>query len=265
MTKRIRRYGWKRDPIWIKAPTKYTVFQGQNFKDGNVMPVTVLPASVDLRQFDAAIWDQLDLGSCTAHASAGIFAWLLNKQKLPFFTPSRLKIYYDERVIDGDVPQDAGSSISTSVQVLSQNGVCDETLWAYDITKFAVQPPANCYTASVANKAITFKKIANEITPSIMKQCLADGFPFIFGFTVYESFESDAVAQTGIVPMPAANEQVIGGHAVMCVGYDDTKKAFLVRNSWGTNWGLAGYFWIPYEYLDNSYLANDFWTVELVS
>lgn len=255
----IKRYGWRRDPIWVKPEVKY----------GDVMPVGILPSSVDLRAFDAPIWNQLDLGSCTAHASAGIFAHLLNKQKLPYFTPSRLKIYYDERVIDGDVVQDAGSSISDSVTVLSQ-GVCDENLWPYDITKFAVAPPPNCYAASVNNKAITFKRVANAISPSILKKCLADGFPFIFGFTVYESFESDAVANSGIVPMPQTDatgkitEQVVGGHAVMGVGFQDSTEMFLVRNSWGTNWGQAGYFWIPYKYLTDTYLANDFWTVELV-
>ncbi|MDE1727436.1 MAG: C1 family peptidase, partial [Thaumarchaeota archaeon] len=170
-----------------------------------------------------------------------------------------------------DVPMDAGSSISTSVQVLSGNGVCDEKLWPYDITKFAVQPPANCYAASAPNKAITYKKVANAIIPSLLKQCIADGFPFIFGFTVYESFESDQVATTGIVPMPSKdatgniNEQVVGGHAVMAVAYDDSKKAFKCRNSWGTNWGQKGYFWIPYDYLTNTFLASDFWTVELIN
>ena len=256
-----RRYGWKRDPIWIKAEAKYSI----------VEPVGILPSSVDLRPNCPPVYDQLSLGSCTSHAAAGIFEFMLLKQKLTDFVPSRLKIYYDERVIDGDVSQDAGSSISTSVEVLSEDGVCNETLWPYDITKFTVQPPADCYTASIGNKATVFKKVANAISPSILKLCLSEGYPFIFGFTVYESFESAEVASTGIVPMPATDsngnitEQVIGGHAVMAVGYDDATERFTVRNSWGTNWGQAGYFEIPYAYLDNVYLANDFWTVESVS
>jgi C1A family cysteine protease len=96
-----------------------------------------------------------------------------------------------------------------------------------------------------------------------MKACLASGYPFIFGFTVYDSFESDAVAKTGIVPMPSKTELVLGGHAVMAVGYDDSKKWFIVRNSWGEDWGDKGYFYIPYDYLTNKNLASDFWTIKL--
>ena len=98
-----------------------------------------------------------------------------------------------------------------------------------------------------------------------MKGCLASGFPFVYGFTVYESFESDAVAKTGVVPMPAPTEKVLGGHAVVAVGYDDSTQRFIVRNSWGPGWGMGGYFTIPYAYLTDSNLADDFWTVRLVA
>ena len=94
-----------------------------------------------------------------------------------------------------------------------------------------------------------------------MRACLAEGFPFVFGFTVYESFESQQVARTGIVSMPQRGERVVGGHAVVAVGYHDTEKRFIVRNSWGTGWGMKGYFTIPYDYLSNPNLAEDFWTV----
>ena len=97
-----------------------------------------------------------------------------------------------------------------------------------------------------------------------MKGCLAQGYPFVFGFTVYESFESQPVAQTGVVPMPASGEAVLGGHAVMAVGYDDSQQRFIVRNSWGNGWGMQGYFTIPYAYLLDSHLASDFWTIRLV-
>jgi len=91
--------------------------------------------------------------------------------------------------------------------------------------------------------------------------CLAEGYPFVFGFTVYESFESPAVAKTGVLDMPKPQEKTLGGHAVMAVGYDDKAKRFLVRNSWGSDWGLKGYFTIPYDYLDSRNLADDFWTI----
>jgi len=98
-----------------------------------------------------------------------------------------------------------------------------------------------------------------------MKGCLASSYPFIFGFTVYDSFESQPVAQTGVVPMPGSTERVLGGHCVVAVGYDDSQQRFIVRNSWGTSWGIQGYCTMPYAYLTDSNLASDFWTIRLVS
>jgi C1A family cysteine protease len=97
-----------------------------------------------------------------------------------------------------------------------------------------------------------------------MKSCLADGFPFVFGFTVYESFESDEVAETGKLNMPDPSEMEVGGHAVLAVGYNDASKRFWVRNSWGKGWGKAGYFTMPYDYLLNENLSDDFWTTRIV-
>lgn len=98
-----------------------------------------------------------------------------------------------------------------------------------------------------------------------MQGCLAEGYPFVFGFTVYESFESEPVAKTGIVPMPASGEAVQGGHCVAAVGFDDSERAFIIRNSWGTGWGIKGYCLMPYEYLLNSQLASNFWTIRSVT
>ena len=98
----------------------------------------------------------------------------------------------------------------------------------------------------------------------MLKGCLAAGYPFVFGFTVLSSFETQEVADTGVMPMPADGDKQLGGHAVCCVGYDDDKQCFVVRNSWGSSWGDGGYFYMPYKYMTDSGLASDFWTIRWV-
>ena len=110
----------------------------------------------------------------------------------------------------------------------------------------------------------TANAIGGAIEFDQMKGCLASGYPFVFGFTVYQSFESQTVARSGHAPMPMWGERPIGGHAVMAVGYDDANEWFLVRNSWGKNWGMNGYFTLPYAYLIQPGLSSDFWTIRLV-
>ena len=126
--------------------------------------------------------------------------------------------------------------------------------------KAAIEPDPQCYADAIKHEALTYQSVDQNLAD--MKGCLASGYPFVFGFTVYPSFESDEVARSGIVPIPGASEQTLGGHAVLAVGYDD--NMFIVRNSWGSRWGLAGYFYMPYAYLLDNNLANDFWTIRVV-
>ncbi|MCX6280827.1 MAG: C1 family peptidase, partial [Bacteroidetes bacterium] len=130
------------------------------------------------------------------------------------------------------------------------------------LSKFAIKPEPGCYKKALDHQVLSYHRV-----PRILDQirgCLAEGFPMIFGFTVYESFESAEVAGTGVVEMPAPGEHVMGGHAVLAVGYDDSNRRFLVRNSWSEQWGEKGYFTMPYEYLLNENLSDDFWTIRLV-
>jgi C1A family cysteine protease len=131
------------------------------------------------------------------------------------------------------------------------------------IANFMEKPPVACYSDATKYKAVLYQRVFQSINQ--MKGCLATGYPFVFGFTVYESFESQQVAQTGTVSMPAPNEQVLGGHAVLAVGYDDAQQRFIVRNSWGDGWGIKGYFTMPYSYLTDPHLSKDFWTIRLES
>jgi C1A family cysteine protease len=226
--------------------------------------VTALPPSVDLRAgCPKKLYDQGQLGSCTANAIACAFEFDLIKQQLVDFMPSRLFIYYNERAMEGTVDTDSGAMIRDGIKSVNKQGVCSEEALPCEIAKFTHKPSADLYTAALRNTALAYQRVPRTLNQ--LRGCLAHGFPFVFGFTVYESFESPEVAQTGVVPLPASGETVLGGHAVLAVGYDDASQRFLVRNSWGAGWGQGGYFTIPYAYLTDRGLASDFWTISQVS
>ena len=225
----------------------------------------VAPSLIDLRPKCPIVYDQGELGSCTANALAGAFQFEQLKQikaRSKSFIPSRLFIYYNERVLEDSVNSDSGASLRDGIKTLNKNGVCPETLWAYKISKFKQKPSATCYASALKNQLQEYL----SVTPSIpqVKQCLANGYPVVFGFTVYSSFLSKQVERTGIMPMPQDGDQLEGGHAVMAVGYDDSKNALIVRNSWGKDWGIKGYFYMPYAYTSLAQLTSDFWTIRLV-
>lgn len=231
--------------------------------------LSALPASVDLRPNCSPVLDQSSLGSCTANSIAAALEFDQKKQNLPESTPSRLFIYYNERAMEGTVSSDSGAMIRDGIKSVNKQGTCPEVMWPYDISRFTVKPSASCYQNALTHRTVSYQRVARTLAQ--MKGCLAAGFPFVFGFTVYESFESDQITQTGVVPMPSHYEQVLGGHAVLCCGFDDAQQRFYVQNSWGTEWGMGrtatssntdrGFFSIPYAYLLSSSLASDFWTI----
>jgi C1A family cysteine protease len=222
-----------------------------------------LPSKMDLRDQCPPVYDQGQLGSCTGNAIAGAFEFELIKQKAKDFIPSRLFIYYNERVIENTVSSDSGAQIRDGFKSIGNLGVCPESEWPYVTNEFAVKPFQSCYVDALNYKAINYSRVARDLNQ--MKSCLASGYPFVIGFTVYDSFESTKVARTGILNMPLPAEKTVGGHAVLIVGYDDSEKRFIVRNSWGSDWGQKGYFTMPYDYLLNPNLSDDFWTLRLVS
>jgi C1A family cysteine protease len=255
MTRKIARYGWSPD-----VPD-----QRDHLYAAPVASLDALPASVDLRpQCPKVVYDQGQLGSCTANAIAAAIEFDQMKQSLgKIFTPSRLFIYYNERVMEGTVNSDSGAQIRDGIKSVADIGGCPETLWPYSIAKFKTKPTKPCYTEAKKHTAVLYQRLVQILNQ--MKGCLASGYPFVFGFSVYESFEGPDVAKTGTVPMPGPSEQQVGGHAVMAVGYDDATQRFLVRNSWADKWGMKGYFTIPYAYLTDNNLADDFWTIRLVN
>ena len=222
-----------------------------------------LPAKVDLSGKCPPVYDQGDLGSCTGNAIAAAVEFAEMKQHLGHVTtPSRLFIYYNERVIEHTVGTDSGAMIRDGIKSVNKQGACREMTWPYKVASFAKKPSAGAYQEGRKYLVSSYQRVTRNLTQ--MKGCLASGFPFVFGFTVYTSFMSAAVAKTGKLAMPRAGEKVEGGHAVLAVGYDDAQHRFIVRNSWGPGWGLKGYFTMPYAYLLDDNLSDDFWTVRVV-
>lgn len=228
----------------------------RDFLYSAIAPKIKLPVRVDLRPQCSPVENQGRLGSCTANALAGNLQFLEIAENQVYQDVSRLFIYFNERFIEGTVSLDSGAMIRDGIKALVKWGVCPESIWPYDISRFTIKPTAACYKQALKHRIVSYHRLQ---TIDEMLNCLAEGFPFVFGFTVYESFESLKVAQSGIVPMPKKTERAVGGHAVMAAGYDQKQKRFIVRNSWGAQWGMQGYFTIPYAYLQT--LADDFWTI----
>ena len=243
-----RSYGWVPD-----------VPDQRDYLYSAIRPVVRLPKKVDLRQVCSEVERQGKLGSCTAQALAGNLEFLDKKLDGRYEDVSRLFIYYNERVLMGAVDYDSGASLRDGIKTLKNDGICSEKSWPYVVKKFYHKPPLKCYAEAKKHRIKSYHRIGSI---SEMLACLAEGFPFVFGFTVYESFDTARVEKTGVVNMPKKDEVTTGGHAVMAVGYDRAKKRFLVRNSWGRSWGMDGYFTMPDKYLET--LAGDFWTVRKV-
>jgi C1A family cysteine protease len=259
MPRKVARYGWipdlpdRRDFVFA-APRSI---------------LAKLPPRIDLTEQCPEVYDQGEIGSCTANAIGAAIEFDQIKQQLgDVFIPSRLFIYYNERVMENTIGEDSGAMIRDGIKSVAKEGVCPEPMWPYDPSPYppnphlAKEPPARCYKEALKHTAVEYQRVPRTL--SQMKGCLASGYPFVIGFTVYESFESDEVAQTGKMPMPLPREHVVGGHAVLAVGYDNKQNRFRVRNSWGTAWGVKGYFTMPYEYLLDNNLSDDFWKITLV-
>ena len=250
--RKVAHYGWipdqpdQRDHLYA-APAQF---------------LTALPAEADLRAHCPDVYNQDALGSCTANAIGGAIEFDRIKQRLTDVVPSRLFIYYNERAIMGTVGMDSGAQLRDGIKSVASQGVCPEPEWPYVIESFMTRPSALAYKDAKLDRAISYQSLIQDMNQ--MKCCLASGYPFIFGFTVYETFESEAVRSSGHAPMPGWGERPVGGHAVMAVGYDDARQWFLVRNSWGAGWGMKGYFTLPYSYMIQPGLSRDFWTIRLV-
>lgn len=215
---------------------------------------------VDLRQRCSPIENQGQLGSCTGQAVAGAIEFI-NRKTNKKHDVSRLFIYYQERVLMNTINEDSGATIRDGIKAVSKWGAPLETFWPYNIKRFAQAPSRQAYTDALRRTVTEYRRITSltDILNALSQDLLV-----IFGFAVYESFLTDRVAYTGFMPHPNINEEFYGGHAVVIVGFDRIGKRFIVRNSWGANWGIKGYFFMPFSVVENPALSWDFWTITKV-
>lgn len=223
-------------------------------------PRKKVPPVVDLEQGFSAIEDQGDIGSCVANAAVALLEFLELKKTEPFLDLCRLMVYYNARDLEGTSNEDAGCQIRDAIKALAKLGTCLESTWPYDVSKFAVKPPPEAFTEGLKHLAGEYRSVN---TGNELQACLAEGYPVQFGIVLYESFMTDAVKATGIVPMPKPRkESQVGGHSMVIAGYDLKKKLYKIRNSWGVEFGQRGYCFMPMAYVDSQ--ALDLWTIRRV-
>ena len=239
---------WKADKVDTRD-YKYQVTQKTN------------PNIVDLRRYCSPIENQGSLGSCTGQAIAGAIE-LLNKRSGKHNDISRLFIYYYERLMLGTVNYDSGAYIRDGIKVTNHYGASLESLWPHDVRKFRQEPITEAKNDALNRKVTRYERV-NDFNGCI--DALTNGYPIVMGFYVYDSFMSKNVARTGNMPYPnTKREKLLGGHAVLLVGYDKRRKVFIARNSWGTNWGDIGYFYMPFDIVRPN-MSSDYWIIKSVN
>jgi len=216
-----------------------------------------LPGFVDLREWLTPVEDQGQLGSCTANAIAGAYEYLEKRTIGREGSVSRLFIYYLERKIEGTVSEDSGANLRNGMKVLQDYGACSEDTWPYDIDAFKREPNGSAFSEAEQHTVDEYRRVPVEL--HAMKTCLAEGYPFVFGMKIFKSFEDDG--HHGRVSLPSRGDEDMGSHAMLACGYSDRDQVFVVRNSWGTDWGDAGYCYVPYTYLSDGDMTHDCWTV----
>jgi len=218
-----------------------------------------IPAAVDLRPHCPGVMDQGQLGSCTAHGITGALRYELMRAGRADVPLARLQLYYDERAIEGTIASDAGAEIRDGIKSANKKGVAHEALWPYRIKKYRTKAPDSVYADARHCKALSYQRV--EVNAAALRQAIALGHTPVIGVTLYDSFESEAVAKTGMVPMPAKHEASVGGHCMYVVGYGQKPGHFTVRNSWAADWGDKGDCYFPEAYLGSALYGSDYWII----
>lgn len=258
-TKMNRAFGWRpelpdqRDLTYgLIKPTSRTKLVAVDLRGKNCPPVM----------------NQGSFGSCVGNAS--VSDHIFEQRKQPGGTeiiPSRMFVWNMARAMEGTLGQNEGCYIRDAFKVLAKYGVCSESEFPYAKVNMTKKPPAAALRSASRHQVIKYYRLDTSVMGAMradLKTCLGSGHPFVFGATLYESF--DRITSNGMVPMPKFTERAIGGHAMLCVGFDDRIKGgrFIVMNSWGKKWGDGGFCYFPYDYLTSPFMAADFWTIRQV-
>jgi len=223
-----------------------------------------LPAVVDLRRHCPPVYDQLHLNSCSANAIAAALRFDELKEGCPEApSPSRLFIYYNERVLAGVVGTNSPVALRDGYRTVAKLGTCPEAMWPYQVRRFRRPPTPPCYRAAHRYHAIAYYRIRRS--RSHLRACIAEGYPFVMALAVHKSAMGREARRTGVLPVPTRRDRLVGGHAILAVGYDHARRLMIFRNSWGTGWGDHGYGFLPYTFIASSALTWDFWTMRRVS
>jgi C1A family cysteine protease len=219
---------------------------------------TVTPPTMDLRSQLPDVWDQGSIGSCVAHGVSICHVAAQRKHGGPQIMPARLALYFQARAVQGWQNQDSGCQIVDAMKVTAKLGVADEKLYPYQTTKFKLKPPVSVYTNGLLHQTLEYQKIDNA-NPENIRAAVAEGFPVVFGSTLYSNY--DQLNASNLMPDPDLKGSIVGGHCMAIVGYDKSKKQFLVRNSWSKAWGDKGHHWMSEAYICNLSLTDDVWVL----
>lgn len=224
-----------------------------------------LPKRVDLRKYMTEVEEQVG-NSCVANAFVGAYEYLAKRDLGESGNVSRLFVYYNARSRAGYAHEDCGSQMYCAIDSLIEHGACSEDIWANDESLILAEPDETAYEHAANFKITEAEAIETDL--NLWRHTLAEGYPIAFALNTFESFD-EASRNRGRVPMPKKSDNVRethGWHAMLCVGYSDKDRMFIVRNSWGTAWGDQGYCYIPYDYIIHpEYNGHDSWIIKSVS